>query len=70
MSVRSEDKIPDRTVRIPRREHVRRTWYNLDRDYTRAGSRPTIGRVNTEANRAHPPEDMVYFSRRLLSLHQ
>ncbi len=31
-------------------------WYNLDRDYTCAGSRPTKGRTVSEANRVHPPE--------------
>ncbi len=47
---------PKRTVCIPRREYVRRTWYNLDKDYTCAGSRPTKGRTVSEANRVHPPE--------------
>ncbi|MCI9360125.1 MAG: hypothetical protein HFG65_04045 [Hungatella sp.] len=47
---------PKRTVCIPRREHVRRTWYNLDKDYTGAGSRANEERTKSEANRVHPPE--------------
>ena len=39
-------------------------WYNLDKDYTSAGSRPNEERTKFEANRVHPlegacPEDMV-----------
>ncbi len=40
---------PKRTVCIPRREHVRRTWYNLDKDYTGAGSRPNEERTKSES---------------------
>jgi hypothetical protein len=49
-------QIPKRTVRNQRKRHVRRAWHNVDRHYSSAGSSPTKGRTNSEANRAHPRE--------------
>ena len=31
-------------------------WYNIDRYYTSADSRPTGGRTISKANRVHPAE--------------
>ena len=41
--------------------HNPEMWYNLDRDYTSAGSLSSKTRQNTETNRAHPPEKRSVF---------
>ena len=57
-------QIPKRTVCNLWQGHIRRICHNVDRHYTCAGSRPTNGRADSEANRVQPlgescPEDMI-----------
>ena len=47
-----------------------KTWYNLDRDYTGAGSVSNKVRQNTDRTvriprRVSCPEDMVYYNRKI-----
>ena len=54
-----EDKYISKSCASLGEYHVQRTWYNIGRYYTCADSRPTNGRTNSLANRAHPSESTI-----------